>query len=151
MDLIAALEIKNAPAFAAASRRARTSEAELKRTVDSLLISVTSPDASRAKLAIDALRFSGLALDGSARQKLVEAVERMYPAEVLERMASDELTRERRAQAKQSVQLELLKSVIMAMLRDGGARQAAFVRLAETTLEGTGLGAEIRAWRIGNT
>jgi hypothetical protein len=150
-DLMSALERRDAPAFAATTRRVQVSGAELKRTVDSLLSSVTCSDARRAKLAVDALRFSGLALEGHARQAMIGAIERMYSPQLLTRMATYELTRERKNHAKQSVQLELLKSVVMAMLRDGGARQAGFARLVETIFEGTRLGAKIRKWRTDTT
>jgi len=148
-ELVSALKHRDAVSFGKLSQLLRASECSRERTAQQLISSFSRGTTEEANFALSALGFSGLAVEAEASIALVEAAEKRFPPHVLRNLALELAVRERQGTKKQTAEVALLKSLVMVMLRKGGAREAAFVSLVEKTFCGTEVASRVLRWRGG--
>ena len=145
-SLMSALQRKDAQLFADVGARLAEAKDKGVQTGYALLQVIVAADPSRAELAVNALRFSGLALLDEVYIGLLRAAKQLYPPSVLQRLRSVELLRERERKERAAAEVRLLRSLVMAILRKEESGGMEFVRNLMLMMRGTRFADSLAKW-----
>jgi hypothetical protein len=148
-ELLRALEARDASCFGSLCRELEAAPAERQRCGEDLIAIVAGPDAAKAELAVDALRFSGVATDDRVHRRLFATACAVFPDGELAAGANAERSRMCEGRERMPAKVRLLQSISLAMLRKAEADGLAFVSRVERHFAGTPLAAHIAACRGG--
>ena len=144
--LLTAYEESDSRAFAAICAQLVTSKSERRETAERLLEIVSEGHSRRAEVAVNILRFSGIASENEWYERLITVAEKAFSPEAVSRLATSESNRGR-VNRKLSPEARLLRSLISALMSKQESRAIAFVETVENQLAGTTLAARIARWK----
>lgn len=146
-DLLSGLEKKDASLFGRACGNIQAPACERREVWRQLISIFRETDTHRAELAVNALRFSGLVLDGDCYEELIPAAEERFSADKVAKLAADYEQGQNHLGKELLKRLRLLRSTFHAVLRTGDPRGQTLVRRVEDELAGTALGRRVAGWR----
>jgi len=150
-SLLRAYENADSSTFSGICARLDASEHERQTTAERLLEIACEGDTRQAELAVNCLRFTGIALQTPWYERLIGVGEKIFTLEVLSRLAERDARGLGGVRRKLSPELRLLRSIISALVRKKDEpRATAFLEAVESRLAGTDLGARVTKWKQGS-